>query len=135
MKYLIDTSALVRILRRQVDATWHEQVIRGLVAICEPVITEAVTIARATEYRRVLGGLHDTYPWVAVPDNAWETVRAVRGRLADRSAHHGLSVADHLVVATALHHRLTVLHEDADFCTASGVVPELQERRISEPIG
>jgi len=35
------------------------------------------------------------------------------------------------VVATALHHRLTVLHEDADFATAAGVVPEMQEQRIS----
>ncbi len=39
MKYLIDTSALVRILRRQVDDQWHDVVARGLVAICEPVIT------------------------------------------------------------------------------------------------
>ena len=44
MKYLIDTSALVRILRRQVDQTWHEQVTHGVVAICDPVLTEALTI-------------------------------------------------------------------------------------------
>jgi predicted nucleic acid-binding protein len=135
MKYLIDTSALVRVLRRQVDVGWHEQIARGLVAICEPVITETVTAARATEYRRVLAGLHDAYPWVAVPDNAWNTIREIRGRLADRSAHQGLSVADYLVVATALHHRQTILHEDADFVTASSVVAELQERRISEHVG
>jgi predicted nucleic acid-binding protein len=40
-------------------------------------------------------------------------------------------VADHLVVATALHHRLTILHEDADFATAARVAPEIQEQRIS----
>jgi predicted nucleic acid-binding protein len=134
MKYLIDTSALVRILRRQVDEVWYGHVARGLVAICEPVITETLTIARATEYERVLADLLSTYLWVPVPDGAWETVRLVGTRLAQRSCHQGLSVADHLVVATAMHHRLTILHEDADFGTAAQVVPELQEHRISAPI-
>jgi predicted nucleic acid-binding protein len=131
MRYLIDTSALVRILRRQVDEAWHSSVARGLVAICEPVIIETLTIAKATEYERVLADLLGTYPWVPVPDNAWDTVRGVASRLAERSCHQGLSVADHLVVATALHHRLTILHEDADFATAARVAPEIQEQRIS----
>jgi predicted nucleic acid-binding protein len=132
VRYLIDTSALVRILRHQADEAWHASVARGLVAICEPVISETLTIARATEYQRVLTDLLDTYPWVAVPDNAWDTVRRVGARLAERSCHQGLSVADHLVVATALHHRLAVLHEDADFATAATLVPELRQQRISE---
>jgi predicted nucleic acid-binding protein len=131
MRYLIDTSALVRILRRQVDEAWHASVARGLVAICEPVIIETLTIAKATEYERVLADLLGTYLWVPVPDNAWDTVRGVGTRLAERSRHQGLSVADHLVVATALHHRLTVLHEDADFATAARVVPEIKQQRIS----
>jgi predicted nucleic acid-binding protein len=131
MRYLIDTSALVRILRRQVDEAWHSSVARGLVAICEPVIIETLTIAKATEYERVLADLLGTYPRVPVPDNAWDTVRGVATRLAERSCHQGLSVADHLVVATALHHRLTILHEDADFATAARVAPEIQEQRIS----
>jgi predicted nucleic acid-binding protein len=97
VKYLIDTSALVRILRRQVDQAWHDQVARGLVAICEPVITETLTLARATEYERVLADLVSTCLWVPVPDGAWETVRLAGSRLAQRSCHHGLSVADHLV--------------------------------------
>ena len=130
MKYLIDTSALVRILRRQVDESWHEQVTRGMVAICDPVLTEALTIARATEYERVRADLLAAYPWVAVPDRAWETVHDVQAQLAAKSQHVGLSVADHLVVATALHHRLTILHEDADFSTAAAIVPDLQQQRI-----
>jgi predicted nucleic acid-binding protein len=134
MKYLIDTSALVRILRPQVDAVWYGHVARGLVAICEPVITETLTIARATEYERVLADLLSTYLWVPVPAGAWDTVRLVGTRLAQRSCHQGLSVVDHLVVATAMHHRLTILHEDADFGTVAQVMPELQEHRISAPI-
>lgn len=130
MKYLIDTSALVRILRRQVDQTWHEQVTHGVVAICDPVLTEALTIARATEYERVRADLLEAYPWVPVPDRAWEIVHSVQARLAAESQHNGLSVADHLVLATALHHRLTILHEDADFSTAAAIVSDIQEQRI-----
>ncbi len=48
-----------------------------------------------------------------------------------RSVHRGVSVADYLVVATALHHDLTVLHEGADFETVVRVVPELRLQRIS----
>lgn len=130
MKYLIDTSALVRILRRQVDERWHEQVIHGMVAICDPVLTEALTIARATEYERVRTDLLAAYPWVPVPDRAWETVHSVQARLAAEGQHHGLSVADHLVVATALHHHLTILHEAADFSTAAAIVTDLHQQRI-----
>ena len=130
MKYLIDTSALVRILRRQVDQSWHEQVIHGMVAICDPVLTEALTIARATEYERIRTGLLEAYPWVPVPDRAWDTVHSVQARLAAKSQHNGLSVADHLVVATALHHHLTILHEDTDFGTAAAIVSDIQEQRI-----
>jgi len=139
VKYLIDTSALVRILRRQVDETWHEQVTRGMVAICDPVLTEALTIARATQYERIRADLLEAYPWVAVPDRAWETVHSVQALLAAESQHQGLSVADYLVIATALQHRLTILHEDADFSTAAAIVTDIQQQRIlassSDPDG
>jgi predicted nucleic acid-binding protein len=128
--YLIDTSALVRVLRRQVDEHWHEQVARGLVAICDPVLTETLTIADAKQYARVEAALRDAYPWVPVPDDAWDIVTAVRRDLATKSMHQGLSVADHLVVATAIRLKLTVLHEDADFETVAGMVPQLRQERI-----
>lgn len=47
MKYLADTSALVRIWRRQVDASWRELARRGFVAICEPVLVETLLAADA----------------------------------------------------------------------------------------
>lgn len=130
MNYLVDTSALVRILRRQVDESWHEQVTRGMVAICDPVLTEALTIARMTDYQRIRANLLEIYPWVPVPDRAWESISSVQAQLAAKSQHQGLSVADHLVVATALHHHLTILHEDADFATAAGIVHDIREQRI-----
>jgi predicted nucleic acid-binding protein len=102
-----------------------------MVAICDPVLTETLTIARATEYERIRADLLEAYPWVPVPDRAWETVRDVQAQLAAKSQHQGLSVADHLVVVTALHHHLTILHEDADFATAAGAVADLRQQRIS----
>jgi len=131
VKYLIDTSALVRILRRQVDPRWRELAGHGVVAVCEPVLIETLTIAGAKVYQRLEDQLLDTYPWVPVPDNAWETARAVRRTLAAQSAHQGLSVTDHLVVATALQRGLTILHDDADFRTVARAVPELREECIS----
>lgn len=136
MRYLVDTSALVRIVRRQVDERWYERITRGLVAICEPVIVETLTIADARSYRRVEESLREAYPWVPVPDDAWDLVTSVRQELAAKSAHQGLSVADHLVVATAIRLKLTVLHEDADYETAARMVPQLKQERISsEPAG
>jgi predicted nucleic acid-binding protein len=135
VNYLVDTSALVRILRRQVDESWHEQVAHGMVAICDPVLTEALTIARATDYERVKADLLEAYPWVPVPDRAWETVSSVQAQLAAKSQHQGLSVADHLIVATALHHHLTILHEDTDFATAAGIVPDIRQQRITASAG
>ena len=130
MKYLVDTSALVRILRRQVDDHWHEQVTRGLVAICDPVLVETLTIADAKAYTRIEEALREAYPWVPVPDDAWDIVTSVRRELATKSVHQGLSVADHLVVATAIRLKLTVLHEDAAFETAAKMIPQLKQQRI-----
>ena len=132
MKYLVDTSALVRIVRRQVGTEWDELVERGLVAVCEPVLVEALTVADAKRYPQVEKELRDTYPWVPVPDDVWELVRAVRTELAAHSQHQGLSVADYLVIATAIRLKLVVLHEDADFATVARIVPQLQQQRISE---
>lgn len=133
MTYLVDTSALVRIARRQVDRRWHELVKRGLIAACEPVITEILATADAKSYERVENDILAAYPWVPVPDDVWDEVRALRRELAGHSQHQGLSVADYLVVATALRRNLVVLHEDADFETVARIVPRLRQERISTP--
>jgi predicted nucleic acid-binding protein len=134
MMYLIDTSALVRILRRQADAHWYECVARGLVALCEPVLLETLTGVDTKNFGRVRDDLRDAYPWVGPPDDAWPTALAVQQDLAKTSQHQGLSVADHLVIATAIKARLVLLHEDADFETVAKVVPQLRQQRLSEPL-
>jgi len=50
VKYLVDTSALTRILRRQVSAGWDDLERRGLLAVCEPALTETLLIAATKDY-------------------------------------------------------------------------------------
>jgi predicted nucleic acid-binding protein len=134
MKYLIDTSALVRIARRQADPRWYEAVRHGLVGLCEPVLVETLTGADAKAYDRLESSLREGYPWVGVPDDVWSVIGAVQRELAIASQHQGLSVADHLVVATAIKLKLVVLHEDADFETVAQLVPQLRQQRLSEEL-
>jgi predicted nucleic acid-binding protein len=131
VKYLVDTSALVRIQRGQVDPVWDEIVLRGLVAICEPVLAETLATADAKGYARAEDRIRNLYPEVPIPDRAWALLREVRRELAKHSAHRGLSVADYLVAATAIRLKLVVLHEDADFEMVARLVPQLKQERIS----
>ena len=130
--YLVDTSALVRILRRQVGPQWQERVAAGHVWLCDPVATETLSIAPAAHFERFRTRLFETHPWVSVPENPWPVVRDVQARLAQLGAHQCLSVADHLVVATALRAGLTVLHADEDFVTAARAVPELHQEKLTD---
>jgi predicted nucleic acid-binding protein len=50
VKYLVDTSALVRIWRKQVDPTWREAAGSGVIAVCEPVLAELLFSANSNQY-------------------------------------------------------------------------------------
>lgn len=130
MKYLVDTSALVRIWRNQVDTAWRTVATRGLIMICEPVLAETLVSAGAKQYSALENELLDTYPYATVPDGIWDVVAAVRRELVPHSAYQGLSVADLVIASTAVRQKLTVLHEDGDFETVARVVPHLKQRRI-----
>ena len=133
MTYLIDTSALARVMRDQVDEGWLELVWRGLVTICEPTLVESLVIAPAERYGETEQTLLDTHPWVPIPDDAWDIVTSMRRELAKHSAHQALSIADYLIAATAMKRGLTVLHEDRDFEMAARFIPMLDQQRISDP--
>ena len=131
MKYLIDTSALVRIWRNEVDPVWRDVAGRGLIMISEPVLAETLVSASAKQYAVLEEELRETYPYAGVPDNIWDFVAVVRRELVPHSAHQGLGVVDLIIAATAIRQRLTVLHEDGDFETVARFVPQLRQRRIS----
>jgi predicted nucleic acid-binding protein len=131
VRFLVDTSALVRILRRQVEPAWYDLVDRGFVAVCEPVMAETLMIADAKGYDDMERTIAETYVLATVPDAIWDLVGAIRRELAPHSGHKGLSVADLVVAATAIRLKLEVLHEDGDFETVARFVPQLRQRRIS----
>jgi predicted nucleic acid-binding protein len=131
VKYLVDTSALIRLVRRQVDPAWHQLEDRGLLSICEPVLVETLLLADTKGYADMERSITQLYLPVAIPDGVWDLVAAIRRELAPHSAHRGLSVADLVNAATAIRLKLTVLHEDADFETMARFVPELSQRRLS----
>ncbi|GGM60370.1 PIN domain-containing protein [Dactylosporangium sucinum] len=129
--YLADTSALVRIYRRQVSEAWRDAVRRGLVTISEPALTEMLTVASAKQYLDIERDVCETYPWATVPDNIWQMVSAIRHELVEPSAYQDVSVADLVIAATAIRLKLVVLHEDGDFETIARHVPQLRQQRIS----
>ena len=131
MKYLVDTSALTRILRRQVSPGWDDLERRGLLAVCEPALTETLLIAATKDYAALEESITTNYLPVTIPDGIWDLVAGIRRELVPHSAHRGPSVVDLVIAATAIRLKLTVLHEDGDFETVARFVPELQEQRIS----
>ncbi len=131
MRFLADTSALVRIWRKQVDPSWYDVADRGLITLCEPALAETLMAVEAKRYAEIEDRFRGTYVWATVPDNIWDLVAAIRRDLVPHSAHHGLSVADLVIAATAVRLKLEVLHEDADFETVARFVPELKQRRIT----
>ncbi|GIF17528.1 putative nucleic acid-binding protein [Actinoplanes tereljensis] len=131
MKYLVDTSALTRLIRKQVDASWEDLVNRGLVAVCEPAVAETLKIADAKGYDETEDLIRERCLTFTVPDGVWSIVAEIRRELAASGAHGGPSVADLVIAATAIRLRLIVLHEDGDFETMGRFVPELRQQRVS----
>ncbi len=134
MRYLADSSTVIRVIREQADPWVEELIADEQVAICEPVLREVMKVADKQAYKRLQTQLLDAYEWVPVPKPAWDLVRAMGDDLAERSMHNMFSVADYLVAAVAIHYKLTVLHNDKDFVAASGVFPQLLQHRITEPL-
>lgn len=123
MRYLIDTGALVSVLRQEADAHWHEHMMRGLVAVCEPVLTETLAIAGAHDFEQIEADLAALCPLVPMPGDAWDQVRALRRALAEHGAHR-MPLADYLLVVTGRRAGLTVLHESESFERVARVIPD-----------
>lgn len=134
MRYLIDTSALVRLLRGQVDPAWIEYADTGKFGICEPVLIEFLRDMGQHEAQFAEADLLGGHTWVSIPPEAGVLVRGIRRGLTARSMQTMLSVADYLIAATAMELELTVLHEDKDFCAVAKHFPALSERRITRSL-
>ncbi|QWB24368.1 MULTISPECIES: PIN domain nuclease [Streptomyces] len=126
MTYLADTSAVWRLLRRQIGDPWPDRVARGLVAICPPVEAELMPGLRTDrDYEPFFTMLGQTFAWVPALDDPWPKIIAVQRDLVSIGHHRGPSPIDILIALTAEHHRLTVLHMDDDFAAIAKVRPDL----------
>lgn len=120
LRFLGDTSAIARIQQRKAGPRWQRAVSVGIVGICDPVELEVLRwVAGGAPRRRMQQLLRTSYPWLPVPDDAWQRARVMQDLLGDRGQHNGASVVDLLVAVTAARNRLTVLHDDRDYSVIS----------------
>ncbi|MHC5907079.1 PIN domain-containing protein [Streptomyces sp. S6] len=134
MMYLLDTSGLVRLLRdAKLQATWHDAIDAGAIASCYAQRTEFLYSSRnRREYDEIAEMFSDLYPDVPVPKNAGRWISAVQHRMAQAGEHRSASAVDLIIAATAAHHGLTVLHDDADYRAVARHASDLSEHNIHD---
>lgn len=121
--YLIDTSALARIVgRTEVRERWTDVIGAGLVSYCDVTELEFVRSARSSADRDAIRSLlRDTLAWCAMPDRVFSHARQIQDRLVDVGKHRGPGPVDLLVAATADLTGQSLLHYDADFESVAAV--------------
>jgi predicted nucleic acid-binding protein len=86
----------------------------------------------AAEYDEIAEMFGDLYPDVAVPKTAGRWISAVQYQMARVGEHRSASAVDLIIAATAAHHGLTVLHDDADYRTVARHSHDLAEQNIHD---
>ena len=114
-KVVIDKSAWEQVRHSEVARSEVRRLIlRGELAVCEPVALEVLYAARnLADYRATKAQL-GAQEWLAPDARASARALEVQELLAQRGMHR-LAVVDLLVAATAELHGATVLHHDRDF--------------------
>jgi predicted nucleic acid-binding protein len=132
--YLLDTSGLVRLLSDpKLQSAWHDAIDAGSIASCYPQRAEFLYSARnRREYDQIAEMFTDLYPDVSVPKGAGRWVSAVQHRMAQAGEHRSASTVDLIIAATAAHHGLTVLHDDADYRVVARHASDLTECGIRD---
>jgi predicted nucleic acid-binding protein len=116
--YLIDTSALARVLLRQTTTDWDDRIGAGLVAICDITELEVLYSARSVADRaRLKAALDAHYVGCPMPDGIYRRSRIVQEQLTTKGEHRSAGPVDLLVAAAAEEAGLTLLHFDRDFET------------------
>jgi predicted nucleic acid-binding protein len=122
-QFLIDTSALARLMRPGAESFgWDQAVAAGLVAVCPITELEFFYSARSAADRA--NGIQDMramFGWVPVHDHAYSRAWEVQGDLTARGQHRSAGPVDLVIAATAELHGLTLLHHDRDFSVIAAV--------------
>ena len=134
MIYLLDTSGLVRLLGDPgLQEAWYDAVDAEAIGSCYPQRAEFLYSARnRSEYDEITGTFGDLYPDVSVPKNAGRWIASVQHHMVMGDEHRSASAVDLMIAATAAHHGLTVLHDDADYRTVARHAPDLSEHNIQD---
>jgi predicted nucleic acid-binding protein len=134
IRYLVDSSALWRILREpSIRTGWADVISDHAIGSCHPQRTEFRRSARSLEeYEQMTAMFQALYPDVGVPKTAWQWVESAQYRLLRAGAHRALSCVDLLACACAVNRGLVILHDDNDFVAAARHLPDLAERRVHE---
>ncbi|MEV4617212.1 PIN domain nuclease [Asanoa sp. NPDC049573] len=116
-RFLVDTSALVRLLRiRDIRERWQPQITAGVVGLSPITELELLHSARSKADREeLLGLLAATFTWVAVPDRAFLRAAEVQSAMTARGTHRSAGAVDLLLAATAELTGLALVHYDHDF--------------------
>ncbi|MCZ7421584.1 MULTISPECIES: PIN domain nuclease [unclassified Micromonospora] len=134
-EYLVDTSALVRLLRDPtVRDRWEQPLVAGLLAVCPLVELEFLYSARsASDRARLTELLRTVFGWVPVSERGYERAAEIQSELTDRGTHRSAGAVDLLIAATAEYHGLSLLHYDRDFDQIANVTG--QPMRWLAPVG
>ena len=122
-QFLIDTSALARLLRPGAESFgWDQAAAAGLIAVCPITELELFYSARSQADReRGIQDVRSLFGWVPIHDRACARAWEVQGDLTGKSQHRSAGPVDLVVAATAELHGLTLLHHDRDFDVIAGV--------------
>ncbi len=132
--WLIDKSALVRLVASPEATDWANRIERGLVRVTSVTLLEVGFSARsASDLRHALGSaplrsMPVEYFTPAIEHRAAE----VQAILAERGQHRAPSIPDLLIAAVAELALLTVLHMDKDFDLIAEITGQPVER-LSQP--
>jgi predicted nucleic acid-binding protein len=116
-RFLVDTSALVRLLRdSHVRSRWQPQITSGVMGVCPITELEFLHSARSKNEREEwLELLNSAFAWVAVPDRVFARAAEVQAAMTARGTHRSAGAIDLLLAATAELSGLTLVHYDHDF--------------------
>jgi len=116
-RFLVDTSAVVRLLRdRDVRSRWQPQITAGVIGICPITELELLYSARSKADREEwLELFNATFAWVAMPDRVFGRATEIQAAMTARGTHRSAGAVDLLLAATAELSGLTLVHYDHDF--------------------
>jgi predicted nucleic acid-binding protein len=117
--YLIDTSALARILLRQASEEWERCTGAGLLALCDLTELELLYSARSAKDRKIIQERLAEFTWCPMPEGIYRRARVVQEQLTAKGEHRSTGTVDLLLAAVAEQSGLTLLHFDRDFETVA----------------